>query len=116
MSRPSAYRQILPPRQASRVLKLTDLLHLARPHQYTKNLFIYLPLFFGHSLLDLEALYACTIAAVAFSLISSGVYVFNDLRDIESDRRHPVKKFRPLAMGRISPGGGYLFAAVLFAV
>lgn len=79
--------------------KLKALVQLARPHQYLKNGFIFLPLFFGHRLHDLQALIPACWAFAAFCLGASSVYIINDLHDIEEDRQHPVKKLRPLAAG-----------------
>jgi len=88
-------------------------LQLARPHQYVKNGFVWLPIFFGLKLGDLWALEQTLIAFVAFCLAAGGVYVLNDLKDIEEDRRHPTKKNRPLASGAISPRGALIFMAGL---
>lgn len=82
--------------------KLKALVQLARPHQYLKNGFIFLPLFFGHRLHDLQALTPACWAFAAFCLGASSVYVINDLHDVEEDRQHPVKKLRPLAAGIIT--------------
>lgn len=76
-------------------------LQLARPHQYVKNGFIWLPIFFALKMGDIEALEQTLIAFVAFCLAASGVYVLNDLKDIQEDRRHPTKKNRPLASGAL---------------
>ena len=91
----------------------TDFIRLARPEQYVKNLFIFLPLFFAFKLMNGSLLCACTLSFLSFSLLASSVYVFNDIRDISRDRQHPVKKNRPLASGRISEKQGVWFALVL---
>ena len=88
-------------------------LQLARPHQYVKNGFVWLPIFFGLKLGDLWALEQTLIAFVAFCLAAGGVYVLNDLKDIQEDRRHPTKKNRPLASGAIPPRGAVIFMAGL---
>ena len=79
-------------------------LRLLRPEQFLKNGFIWLPIFFGYRITHLPAVTDTIYAFIAFCLLASGVYVINDLRDVESDRRHPVKKNRPLAAGLVSPG------------
>lgn len=91
------------------LIKAKLYLELARPHQYVKNGFVWLPIFFGVKLGDLWALEQTLIAFTAFCLAASGVYVLNDLKDIEEDRRHPTKKNRPLASGAISPRGAVIF-------
>ena len=75
---------------------------IIRPRQYIKNIFIFMPLFFHGSITNIEKLVAASIAFVAFSLSASAIYILNDYKDIKEDRRHPKKKFRPLAAGLIS--------------
>jgi 4-hydroxybenzoate polyprenyltransferase len=82
-------------------LKFSELIKLLRPHQYIKNLFIFLPLFFALKITDTGLLLNAALAFVAFSLIASGIYVLNDYHDIEEDGQHPKKKSRPLASGAI---------------
>ena len=86
-------------------------LQLARPHQFVKNGFVWLPIFFGLKLGDLLALEQTLIAFAAFCLAAGGVYVLNDLKDIQEDRQHPTKKNRPLASGAIPPRGAVIFMA-----
>jgi len=90
-------------------------LHLARPQQYVKNVFVLLPVFFGHKFLELPAISQALGAFAAFCLAASSVYVFNDLADIEEDRRHPVKKHRPLAAGILRPSEAVPFLVVLLS-
>ena len=87
---------------------------LARIHHYIKNLFVFLPLFFGMQLLNVNLLVKCLFGFAAFSLITSCIYIINDIHDIESDKLHPKKKSRPLASGEISVKNGITFAIVLF--
>ena len=75
---------------------------LLRVRQYAKNFFIFAPLFFGLKMTDVVLLARTVEAFIAFSLIASAVYIFNDYHDIEEDRRHPGKRDRPLASGTIS--------------
>ena len=88
-------------------------LELARPHQFVKNGFVWLPIFFGSKLNDMWALKQTLIAFVAFCLAAGGVYVINDLKDIQEDRQHPAKRNRPLASGAIPPRGAVIFMAGL---
>jgi 4-hydroxybenzoate polyprenyltransferase len=92
--------------------KVKAYLQIARPHQYMKNAFIWLPLFFGYKLNNLHAIVQTSYAFLVFCLAASSVYVLNDLKDIEEDRKHPVKKFRPLASGVL----GQLEAVILFLI
>jgi 4-hydroxybenzoate polyprenyltransferase len=91
-------------------------LTLARPHQYLKNGFIFFPLFFGHRLYDLEALGLACSAFLAFCAAASSAYVFNDICDREADRRHPVKRWRPLASGALDLGGAVGFLLLLLSL
>ena len=74
---------------------------LLRVHQWIKNLFVFLPLFFAGEFLHVEGLIGTFLAFIAFSLTSSIIYILNDYKDIEKDKLHPVKKHRPLANGSI---------------
>ena len=75
---------------------------LLRPAQWVKNLFLFLPLFFGHTLLQPDRVWPCCVAFVMFCLISSSIYILNDLRDVAYDRQHPEKCRRPIAAGLVS--------------
>jgi 4-hydroxybenzoate polyprenyltransferase len=72
-----------------------------RPAQWAKNLFVLAPLVFGDLLLDGQAAVRAGLAVLAFCCASSAVYLVNDLRDREEDRRHPLKRLRPLAAGTL---------------
>jgi decaprenyl-phosphate phosphoribosyltransferase len=93
--------------------KIRALITLARPHQYIKNLFIFLPIFFAHKLFDSHALIQTCWAFVVFCLGASSVYVVNDIFDVEVDRIHPIKKHRPLAAGILDKKEAFIFAAIL---
>lgn len=80
--------------------RLTDHLRALRPHQWLKNLLVFVPLVAAHAL-DPQAIGAAALAFVAFSLCASSVYLLNDLLDLAADRRHHSKKWRPLACGRM---------------
>ena len=75
-----------------------------RPAQWVKNLFVLAPLVFAHRLDDPLLLERAALAFLAFCAASSAVYLVNDLRDREQDRRHPLKSRRPIAAGEVSPG------------
>lgn len=86
---------------------------VARPHHYVKNVFVGLPLFFGHKLNDPRAASATLFAFLAFCLAASAVYVLNDIRDVDEDRCHPRKQFRPLARGVLKVSHAAFLMAVL---
>lgn len=73
-----------------------------RPHQYVKNIFILMPLFFALKITDVALFTDAFIALIAFSLSASAIYTLNDYHDIEEDKEHPQKRHRPLASGAIS--------------
>jgi decaprenyl-phosphate phosphoribosyltransferase len=95
---------------------LKNIIILLRPHQYTKNLFIFLPAFFHGNLLHPDVIINCFIAFIAFCMFSSAVYVLNDISDVNEDRLHPEKRHRPIADNRISKKAGYLMIVLLLAV
>jgi 4-hydroxybenzoate polyprenyltransferase len=88
-------------------MKLKQIIQLLRPHQWSKNFFIFLPLFFNGQIGNLDRLYSCVIAFIAFSFTASSIYCFNDLYDVEKDRLHPQKCKRPIASGAISKQKAY---------
>ncbi|MBL7843575.1 MAG: UbiA prenyltransferase family protein [Cyclobacteriaceae bacterium] len=81
---------------------MQPVLKLIRPAHWIKNLFLLIPTFFAGSIFQVERLEIIILGIIAFSLIASAVYILNDLKDIEVDRIHPLKKDRPLASGAVS--------------
>ncbi|MGD9719753.1 MAG: UbiA family prenyltransferase [Pirellulales bacterium] len=77
-------------------------LRALRPHHWLKNLLVFAPAVFGHMLSDIPTLVASSLAFVTFCLAASAIYLFNDMLDVESDRRHPIKRYRPLAAGELT--------------
>ena len=88
-------------------------LKLLRPGQYTKNLFVFVPLFFAAELTNTELLWPATLAFAAFCLAASSIYIFNDFMDRHEDRLHPQKRHRPLASGTVNPSAALLLATLL---
>lgn len=84
-----------------------------RPHQWLKNLFVFVPLVFAKEFLNLESVQLVTLAFIAFCLISSGTYLFNDLVDRAADRLHPLKRQRPIASGKLPAEVAMLIATLL---
>ncbi|MCD6517551.1 MAG: decaprenyl-phosphate phosphoribosyltransferase [Candidatus Aminicenantes bacterium] len=74
----------------------------ARPKQWIKNFFILAPLIFSQNLFNVPLLIKSAIAFAAFCLLSSSLYILNDIRDLDEDKHHPVKSKRPLASGEIN--------------
>jgi len=86
-----------------------------RPGQWTKNLLVFAGLVFGGRLLNEDAVAAAAIAFAVFCALSSAGYLFNDIRDREADRRHPLKRSRPIASGRLSIPAALMLAGILVA-
>lgn len=95
---------------------MNNILKLIRPHQWLKNAFVLMPMFFGGSLLDPEDIRASVLTFLAYSFVASSVYCFNDINDVEADRRHPVKCKRPLASGTVSMGTAWMLMALMFVL
>ena len=74
----------------------------ARPHQWIKNLVIFLPLVFTGNLFNIPILIDGVITFLSFSLVAIAIYFFNDVLDCDQDQQHPRKKYRPIASGKIS--------------
>jgi len=96
--------------------KMFELLRLMRPHQWVKNAFVFTGLLFGHAWHDESLVFKVMISFGAFCLISSAVYVLNDIVDMKQDRNHPKKRLRPLAAGTIGVHAAYMLSAVLTAL
>ncbi len=77
-------------------------LNLLRVKHYIKNFLVFIPLFFSKNLLDAKKMFGAIIGFIAFCLLSSAVYIINDIKDIKNDQRHPIKKNRPIASGEIT--------------
>src|SRR5258708_6937734 len=88
-------------------------LRLLRPKDWAKNLFLFLPLFFGGEIFHLQKIAIVLWGVLAFSCIASSIYIINDYRDREDDRKHPVKCKRPLASGQVSPTAALIICALL---
>ena len=86
---------------------MINYIRLLRPLQWLKNVFVFAPIFFSNNLLKAEFFWPTLVMFASFCLISSSIYCFNDLKDVEADRQHPKKCKRPIASGKVSVMGGY---------
>ena len=91
------------------------LLQTMRPKQWAKNIFIFGALVFDKKLFEPVFFLKTSAAFAMFCLLSSTVYIINDLGDVEKDRQHPIKRYRPLASGHLKPSVA-IGAAVGFLV
>lgn len=92
---------------------LRALVKTMRPRQWTKNGFLFFALIFDKQLFLVEPFLRTLQGFVLFCLISSAVYLFNDISDVEADRNHPEKKFRPIASGRLPISAALITAFLL---
>jgi len=88
---------------------MTKYLKLLRVEQWVKNLFVFLPLFFSGNITNHDLFVKSIFAFFIFSFAASSIYIINDYSDIESDRKHPEKRHRPLASGAISKTTALIF-------
>lgn len=86
---------------------------LLRVYQWAKNALVFVPIFASHRF-DFGSVAEATIAAIAFCLAASSIYILNDLVDLDADRRHPSKRRRPLAAGTVSVRQAMIVAPALF--
>ncbi|WP_322971860.1 UbiA prenyltransferase family protein [Faecalibacter sp. LW9] len=89
---------------------MNQYLKLIRVKQWVKNLFVFIPVFFSGHFFHTDLVFQSFLGFILFSFVASSIYIVNDYVDIEKDKRHPEKKFRPLAAGTVSKSN----AKVLF--
>lgn len=87
-----------------------------RPRQWSKNIFVFAALVFDKQLLIRESFLRTLAGFILFCFVSSSVYIFNDLADIEADRQHPEKRNRPIPSGKLPLGIAWAAGLLLFAV
>jgi len=92
---------------------IREALRAMRPHQWVKNILVFAPLILSFQFMEPALVVQALLAFLAFSLSASSLYIFNDLLDIESDRVHPTKKYRPFASESLSVRWGIGQAIVL---
>ena len=97
------------------MIEISILFKIIRIKQWYKNIVIFLPLVFSLSLLNLDSLYLTIAGFIALGLASSALYIRNDVHDIEFDKQHPIKKFRPLASGQTSKKNAHIIFILLLS-
>lgn len=95
---------------------MMNFIRMLRIGQWTKNLFLFLPLFFSGSLFVSDKLIHTALGFILFCLTASSVYIINDLRDKEQDRQHPEKRNRPIASGKISGTAAIISCICLISI
>lgn len=88
-------------------------LRAMRLHQWLKNLLVFIPLLASHQFLQMPQVMTSAVAFLAFGLCASGVYLLNDMLDLEADRQHPRKRLRPFACGQLSLRSGLIAVPLL---
>ena len=89
---------------------------LMRVKHWIKNAFVLAPMLFSLKFLEISSLIIAMKAFISFSLVASFVYIINDILDVEKDRKHPKKKKRPIASGKISPLSAFIFSIIVFVL
>jgi len=92
---------------------LLALVKAMRPHQWLKNLLVFVPIVVSHKVHDIDLMLNCIIGFIAFCLCASSVYLLNDLLDLDADRQHPRKRKRPFAAGNLPITTGVIAMGVL---
>ncbi|MBP5719204.1 MAG: UbiA family prenyltransferase, partial [Abditibacteriota bacterium] len=92
---------------------MKDFIRLIRPHHWVKNILIFFPIIFNSQLFIPELFTKAIWGFIAFCLAASAVYTVNDICDAEHDKKHSVKKDRPVASGRVSKNSAAVLASVL---
>ena len=95
---------------------MKEIIKLIRVPQWIKNLFVFIPVVYSRNLFHPDYLIKSLTAFFIFCLLSSVVYVINDIVDTEADRHHPIKKNRPIASGKISNAKAITVAIILFTL
>ena len=93
---------------------MPDIIKLLRIKDWAKNLFLFIPAFFAGKLFDLRNIELLAGGFMSFSFLASSIYIINDYRDVEDDRKHPTKSKRPLASGKVKKSTGMIVAIILF--
>jgi 4-hydroxybenzoate polyprenyltransferase len=91
-------------------IALREAVQAMRVYQWVKNLLLFVPAITSHTIFEASVYGKASLAFISFGFVASAAYILNDLLDLEEDRRHPAKKDRPFASGRMSIGSGILLA------
>lgn len=97
-------------------MKVIDYLKLMRIKHYIKNILIFVPMVFSMSAFDMNILNKVVCGFISFCFISSAVYVINDIKDVDKDRKHIKKKTRPIASGKVSIKEALALMFILFVI
>jgi 4-hydroxybenzoate polyprenyltransferase len=101
---------------AARASRALALVRVLRPHQWVKNLLVFVPVVLDHKLFHAPTMAKASLAFAAFCCAASSAYILNDVFDLEADRRHPTKRYRPFAAGTLQPAVGLALVPALLAL
>lgn len=96
--------------------RINDILTLMRPKHWIKNILVFFPLIFGMKLLEFDSLFMTVIGFISFCLIASSIYIINDIKDVEKDKKHEIKKNRPIASDRVSIKEAIIVSVILIII
>ncbi len=95
---------------------MKDYIKLMRPKHYIKNFLIFLPIIFSGKLFDISLLKIAFLGFLSFDMAASTIYIINDIKDKEKDKKHSVKKNRPIASGRVSVKNAIILSIITFVL
>lgn len=95
---------------------LKQLLLTCRPKQWVKNILLFVPLVLAHKLTEISLVIDAVLGLISFTLVASSIYIVNDIFDKQVDQEHPVKKFRPIASGKLLVRDAVIFSIILLVV
>jgi decaprenyl-phosphate phosphoribosyltransferase len=104
---------VIETKKGSIAWRALGLVRTIRPHQWVKNVFVLAPVVFAKHIFAPELLIRAGSAFFSFCLLAGAVYTMNDLADVDADRQHPVKRYRPIASGRVPENVARIFALLL---
>ena len=96
--------------------KLNVVKRLLRLNQWIKNVFIFAPIVFAQKVFDGRSLIKVTVGAFLFCMLTSCIYIINDIVDVEKDILHPQKKLRPIANGEVSKKNALILVSILLPI
>jgi len=96
--------------------KIYNYIKLIRVKHYLKNFLIFIPLIFNGNFFNIYSLSLTILGFISFCILSSAVYCINDIKDLENDKKHPIKRTRPIASGQVSKGNAIIFSIILFLI
>jgi 4-hydroxybenzoate polyprenyltransferase len=113
---PAPAAEAPPQADGSLLWRLAGIVRTVRPHQWVKNVFVLAPVIFAKEIFAPQLLTRAGSAFLVFCLLAGAVYTINDIADVTADRLHPVKRYRPIASGRVPLHVAKFFAVLLVLV